>query len=134
MQHEPGYGGGRDRSIRLDLPLILPEIGDLQDACIGRLIQLLQGGDGVARVHVAQAGTTDREPGAEPQAVGEAQLCLHYDPERLTLAQITALAEAAGAEITDQFGQAEIPFHLVGTENDCHPIAQRGQDSLSARL
>ena len=118
MQHQPGDRTGRDRSIRLDLPLILPDVGDLQDGCVGRLIRLLEGCDGVAWVHVAQAGKTDREPGAEPQAVGEAQLCLHYDPERLSLAQITALARAACAEITDRFGHAEIPFHLVGTEDD----------------
>ena len=127
MKHEPGHKGS-DKSIRLDLPLILPEIGDLQDACIGRLIVLLEGRDGVARVHVTRAGTTDREPGAEPQAVGEAQLCLHYDPERLTLTQITALGKAAGAEITDRFGHAEIPFHLVGTEDD----GRRVESGLSA--
>lgn len=105
-------------STRLDLPLILPDVGDLQDACVARLTRLLERRDGVARVHVMRAGQAD--PGSEggPPAVGEAQLCLHYDPERLTLAQITDLAEAAGAAVTGRFSHAVVPFRLVGTEDD----------------
>jgi Cd2+/Zn2+-exporting ATPase len=42
---------------------------------------------------------------------------MHYDPERLTLAQVSALARLAGAEVTEQFGHLVIPVHLIGTED-----------------
>lgn len=91
-----------ERTTRLDLPLLLPDVGDAQDACVERLVRLLERRAGVARVHVLRAG--EREPGAaeaQPPAAAP-QLCLHYDPERLPLARVTELARAAGAEVTDR--------------------------------
>ncbi len=130
MEHSSGAPASqelRDRSVRLNLPLVLPEVGELQDACVARLIRLLERREEVLRVHVVRAGEADPAPGAEPQAVGEAQLCLHYDPERLTLAQITALAQASGAEVTNRYGHEVIPFELVGSEDD----GQRVESDLS---
>ena len=94
-----------ERSTRLDLPLLLPEIEDLRDTCIARLVRLLERRDGVQSVHVVRPGeVVPDEPrmhdGSAPAPSAEPQLCLHYDPERLTLAQVTALARAAGADVT----------------------------------
>jgi Cd2+/Zn2+-exporting ATPase len=52
---------------------------------------------------------------------------LHYDPERLTLAQVSEFARLAGAEVTSQFGHAVIAFRMVGSEDD----GQRLEGALS---
>ena len=113
-----------ERSIRLDLPLLLPEVQDMQDKCVARLVALLERRDGVSTVHVVRPGEAEppptQRPGieTEPAEVNESQLCLHYDPERLTLRQVTALARAAGAEVTERFAHAIIPFRAVGSEDE----------------
>lgn len=100
----------RDGVIRLDLPVLLPDVTDTRDACVARLVRLLARRPGVLNVHV----------------VGEveAQLCLHYDPEVLSLTQVTALAEAAGARVSDRFAHAVVPFRAVGAEDEGRRIEE----------
>ena len=62
--------------IRLDLPLLLPTIPNEADRCVERLLAELTERDGVAEAHVIAA------LGDEP-----AKLCVHYDPEKVGLAQ-----------------------------------------------
>lgn len=99
-----GQGLGQEprteHTTRLDLPLLLPEVKDLRDTCVERLLRLLGRRTGVRCAHVVGPGEEacvgaqpdEPMPSVEP---GESELCLHYDPDRLTLAQITALARAA---------------------------------------
>ncbi|WP_281301785.1 heavy metal translocating P-type ATPase [Iodidimonas sp. MBR-14] len=82
--------------LRLDLPILLPNILHDADACVGRLLAELRGQTGVEDVHVQSDSV---------QATH--QLCIHYDPDTLPLVRIRELVEAAGARITEQFG------HLV---------------------
>ena len=82
--------------LRLDLPLLLPDVHDRSDACVGRLVSDLDGREGVESVHIAE------EEGAPPR------LCIHYDPERLPLARIRELAEAQGAKISRRFGHLSV--------------------------
>ena len=51
-----GDHGDPRTTFRVDLPLILPEVGDAQDECVARLISLLGARDGVGRVHVVREG------------------------------------------------------------------------------
>jgi Zn2+/Cd2+-exporting ATPase len=41
-----------DRKLRLDLPLVLPDIPDTRDACVGRVVGLLAGRPGIGEAHV----------------------------------------------------------------------------------
>ena len=41
-----------EETIQLDLPLLLPDIADDRDQCIGRLERLLENRRGIVRVHV----------------------------------------------------------------------------------
>ncbi|MFN4101072.1 MAG: heavy metal translocating P-type ATPase, partial [Pararhodobacter sp.] len=82
-----------DRSLQLNIPVLLPDAPDAADACSGRLVAGLTGREGVTRVHLLAAA------GDQP-----AKLCIHYDPETLSLARIKEIAEGVGAEITRQFG------------------------------
>ena len=119
------------RTARLDLPLLLPDVKDQRDACIARLVRLLERRDGVKSVHVVGAGEApDGEPphddGSTPAAPLGPQLCLHYDADRLSLSQVEALAHAAGAGVTDRFGHVVVPFHAVGSEDE----GRRLEDAL----
>ena len=62
--------------LKLDLSLILPDIPDERDACVGRLSELLQA-EGVEQVHVIHEE-------------GSASLCLHYDPQRFSVSRVRA--------------------------------------------
>ncbi|MCX5563765.1 heavy metal translocating P-type ATPase [Alcaligenes phenolicus] len=81
-----------NNKLRLDIPLVLPQIADAEDAIVRRLIDDLQGREGIDKVHVRTA-----------QGDGPAQLCIHHDPELLPLARIREIVRAAGAQITDRF-------------------------------
>ena len=80
---------------RLDIPLLLPDLPDAADACVGRLIADLKGRSGIEDAHVL---TEDGE--------ASATLCVHYDPDVLSLSRIREFARASGAQITERFGHA----------------------------
>ncbi len=101
--------------LRLDIPLILPEIASEADACVSRLIDELQGREGVSKVHVVAAAGDQN-----------AQLCIHYDPDVLPLARIRQLAASAGATLTERFGH--IDWKVDGMSH------QRRARSVSAGL
>ena len=94
---------------QLDLPILLPDVPDAKDLCVERLTESLQDRSGVGRAHVA------------PSENGEpARLCVHYDPDVVSLPRIRQLARSLGAEITDQYG------HLLwGVEGISHPRRAR---------
>ena len=52
---------------RIDLPLLLPDLPDVRDACVARLQALLTPRRGVLRTHVRGRD-------------GRPELCVHYDP------------------------------------------------------
>lgn len=79
---------------RLDLPLLLPDVADVRDACVRRLTEALQAAEGVTRAHVRAGGDEERE----------AELCIHYDTGALSLQEIRGMAERCGAQLTERFG------------------------------
>jgi Cd2+/Zn2+-exporting ATPase len=113
---------------RIDLPLLLPEVPDVRDACVARLVGMLERRDGVLSAHVAMPGEEAHDGHRGPSPDGVPALCLHYDPERLSLTQVENLARAAGAEVTERYAHVVVPFRLVGTEDD----GQRLERTLSA--
>lgn len=83
------------KTLRLNIPVLLPHAPDSQDGCVGRLIALVHAEPGVLEAHLVE--------GAEGP-----ELCIHYDPEQLSLAQVRRRARQAGAELSERFG------HLSG--------------------
>lgn len=81
--------------LALDLPLLLPDIPNMADACVRRLMDDLSGRPGVEKVHVRESDNGSA-----------AQLCIHYDPEQVPLARIRELVHAAGASLTESIGHA----------------------------
>lgn len=78
--------------LRIDLPILLPNVPDVADACVERLVAALRGQPGVKRVYLYT------------QDDGTSQLCVHYDPDALNLARIREFVTAAGAQVTERFG------------------------------
>jgi Zn2+/Cd2+-exporting ATPase len=91
----------RGATLELDIPLLLPEAPDAADTCTARLLAELTGREGVTWVHVLGAD------GDQP-----AKLCIHYDPDALSLSRIKEIAEAAGAQVTARFGH--VHWQLAG--------------------
>lgn len=78
--------------IRLDLPVLAPNVQNEANACVDRLVDVLAGGDGIYQVHVVPAS------GDVP-----AKLRIHYRPE-VSLGRIKEIAEGAGARVTAHGG------------------------------
>lgn len=83
----------RGATLERDIPLLLPDAPDAADTCTARLLAELTGREGVTWVHVL--GSDGDQP---------AKLCIHYDPDALSLGRIKEIAEAAGAQVTARFG------------------------------
>ncbi len=95
--------------IQLDLPILLPDVPDAEDACVERLTESLQDRAGIDRVHVTRSENDESD-----------RLCVHYVPEVVSLPRIRQTAKSVGTEITDQYG------HLVGAvEGISHPRRAR---------
>ena len=82
-----------DKPLRLDLPLLLPDVPDERDACVRRLTQTLLSREGVERAHILIAKDS-----------GRPELCIHFDSIVLSLDHIRQIAKACGAEIVAKFG------------------------------
>ena len=80
--------------LSLDLALVLPDVPDEQDACVERLTSLLRG-KGIDQAHAVHED-------------GKVRLCLHYDPERIGLAEVRRLAAAAGASIGKRYAHESL--------------------------
>lgn len=77
-------------TVQLDIPLLLPAVEDVRDQCVARLRESLAQQHGLEEIHIDAQDTW-------------AVLCVHYDPDRLTLAQVQRLAAQAGATVTNRF-------------------------------
>ncbi len=97
----------------LDLPVLLPDALDGRDRCVDRLTTTLDGVPGLDQVHVVDGA--DGTP---------ARLCMHYDPSATSVARIRSLAEAAGANLTDQFRHALWKVTGVGHPRKARIVAE----------
>ena len=104
-----------NETVKIELPLLLPDVPDERDACVHRLTERLLSRPGMERVHLISAS------GEAP-----ARLCIHYDADVLSLARIERLARQTGAEIGTRFGHVVWP--LAGRSD------QRAARTLSERL
>lgn len=104
----------KTQKLRLDLPLLLPDVHDPSDPCVDRLREKLVGRPGIDEAHVV--GLDEGKP----------ELCVHYDPNLMSLGRLRELVQAAGIEITDRF------VHLLGRINA--PIHARAAQRIADQL
>jgi Cd2+/Zn2+-exporting ATPase len=81
------------KKTRIEISLLLPAVADARDACVKRLGDLLSANEGIETAHLADANGD--EPG---------QICIHYDPDRLSIGDVRNLALKAGVELEKRFG------------------------------
>ena len=71
--------------LKLETNVVLPGL-DEGDACLGRLLAALRDQKGVVEAHIDQQ-----------------KLCLHYDPNLISVEHLQKLGEEAGAEILKRY-------------------------------
>ena len=81
--------------LRLDLPLVLPDVDDPEDRCVGRLTEALTGRPGIDTAHIVRSPANDF------------QLCVHYDPAVISLSRLRELVSSVGGRLGERFS------HLV---------------------
>lgn len=83
-------------TIQLNLSLVLPDI-EASDDCICHLTDRLLANKGIEKAHIVSNEGGD-------------QLCLHYNPNRINLAQVQHLASEMGATVSQRYRHEQIPF------------------------
>ncbi len=76
--------------LKLDIPLLLPNIESLRDQCVELLNERIRDCRGIEEAHIDKKN-------------GQAVFCLHYDPNLLSLERVKRIAEEAGAEVTKRY-------------------------------
>lgn len=99
-----------EKTIELEIPLLLPGVEDEKDECLNRLEASLQDRKGILRAHLER----EKFP---------VDLCLHYDPNLLTLEQVRRIAARTGAEIANRFNHASIPIEGMDC-SDCGLVVE----------
>jgi Cd2+/Zn2+-exporting ATPase len=108
------------QKLRLEIPLLLPHIADEQDGCVARLQEMLSARRGISQAHVVYDD-------------GAACLCLHYDPELVSLAEMQRAAEQAGAELTDRYRHDVLPIDDMDCA-DCALVIEHSLGRLAGVL
>lgn len=77
----------------IEIALLLPDVLDARDGCVQRLGDLLRANEGIETAHLSEIN--GKEPG---------QICIHYNPARLSIGEVRDLALRAGLDLDRRFG------------------------------
>lgn len=97
---------------QLDLNTVLPEALDEKDACVRRLTAGLQARQGVMDAHVKEGQ-------------GAAQLCVHFEPDIISLQRIRELALSLGARVDSDFGHLSLNVDGISRPARAQLLEQR---------
>ena len=96
--------------LRLDLDIVLPTI-DPDDTCAQLLTRRLATTKGIEQAHIVRDN-------------GAAQLCLHYDPNQVTLDKVRRMVTDAGATLSDRYRHEQIAFIGLDAADAADSVAQ----------
>lgn len=102
-----------EQTLQFNLELILPEM-DVGDDCIHLLTERLKFQRGIQEAHIIEEQ-------------GQGTLCLHFDPNLISIAQVRRIANESGAVISERYRHEQIAFHDLKTAD----AAETLQDSLT---
>jgi len=105
------------QKLKLQIPIILPDVPDEKDRCVKRLINILQDKKGLENVHIS-----DEKDNGIPQ------LCFHYNPDLISIDRIRKLAEQTGAEITKKFAHKLIEVEGIRHTRHARNVERNLQD------
>lgn len=92
-----------EKVVDIAVPLLLPEQNKCEE-CLSQLQSRLLSHKGISLTHLH----TDHDP---------VDLCIHYDPNLISLPAVNRLAETAGAELNNGYHHDQIPFSgLAGAD------------------
>ena len=103
-----------ERTVKIEIPLLLPGVYDVRDRCLDRLEKTLQDRRGIHRAHLERENSP-------------MQLCLHFDADVLSKDEVQSLAKHAGAEIARRYHHRFISLEGL----DCSDCALVVEHSLS---
>lgn len=109
-----------EKTIELDIPLLLPSVEDEKDECLNRLESSFQNQKGILRAHLER----EKSP---------VDLCLHYDPNLLTLEQVRRMAERAGAGIANRYHHLSTPIEGMDC-SDCVTVIEHSLGRMDGVL
>ncbi len=91
-----------EKNLRLDLLLVLPGVEDAEDRCVSRLTEALCGRPGIKEAHVVGRSGDSH------------QLCIHYNPNVITLGRVREIVRSVGAQLATRYAhlviRADSPF------------------------
>lgn len=108
-----------EKTVEISLPLLLLEIQDACDHCIDRLNARLQAQRGILQTHLH----LDHDP---------VDLCIHYDPNLISLAAVKRIAEEAGSELRNGYHHEQISFTGLDSADSATMISKEleGMDGM----
>jgi Cd2+/Zn2+-exporting ATPase len=86
-----------EKTVEIAIPILLPDVEDECDACLDTLQAMLQSHKGIVRTHLE----VEHDP---------IDLCIHYDPNLISLAAVDRLASQAGYELSNGHLHETIAF------------------------
>lgn len=107
------------KKLQIRIPVILPGVPDEKDECLHRLIERLQDMDGLEKVHL-----TDQNEDGVPQ------LCFHYDPDRISVEQVQAMARQTGASLAEKYSHKLIEVNGIRHARHARKIERFLRDSI----
>jgi Cd2+/Zn2+-exporting ATPase len=94
-------------SVAVEIPVVLPHVDDARDQCVDRLLERIAAVRGITQVHLDAAN-------------GGPRLCLHYDANLVTLAQVERLVRGQGAQVAARYRHETLRI----PDMDCGDCAQ----------
>ncbi len=101
-----------EKTLELEVPLLVPGLEDGRDRCLERLEGALKERKGISRAHVER----DQAP---------PRLCLHYDPAQITVEAVRRMAKRAGTDIANRYHHEVIPVEGMDC-SDCALVVEHG--------
>ncbi len=95
-----------EKTLQLQIPILLPEVEDEKDQCVERLLERIRAHRGIVKAHIERQN-------------GEALFCLHFDPGFLSIEKVRRIAEQEGAAVSNRF--RHLSLHI--TDMDCGDCA-----------
>ena len=109
--------------LRLDLPLVLSGVDDAEDRCVTRLTDALSGRPGIEEAHIVGGD------GDSPQ------LCVHYNPNEITLGRVRELVQSVGSQLGARYAHLVVrsngPLHSLATRLEEDSFSRWGQHATT---
>lgn len=109
-----------EKTVELELPLVLPGIDNEKDECLMRLENTLQAQKGILKSHFKN----------ENESV---ELCLHYDPNQISLSEVKRIAISSGTKIVNRYHHDALQIEGMDC-SDCVIVLQHGLERMEGVL